>query len=290
MRWLPTLVSRATKTPLQFRVFQEAYDRSRYSEIHPRTRLGRKHDFDRRYNSQTRALEAGLANVGLGVLFGNHRYPLEELLALLEHADHLHWATGRWPARVCLPTAKSLQGIGVTIPFSVESGPSRHTAAEDEAGLDKPYARLSEVLYALARLALPHIATVSSERDPPALLSRLDQYTPCTSLNVHPGVGDNTRFHEGQRDDTVHFEQAPSYSRDPIETVKRLRERGFTPLLGPITNKLIHDMRTLPSTPNLVCVDVGGGRRTLAEREVANDFCEAHLAVDSRTMVSDACD
>lgn len=203
----------AKKTALQFRVFQETYNREKYAAIHPVTKYGRKHDFDKRYQSQADALQAGFNNIGLGVLFGNHHYPIEEIDSLQAHANDLKSKTGKYPARVCLPSAKHLEQISVNIPFIIQE--------------KSTYQQFSEIIYALARLAMPTIGLVSSERDESTLLTELDKYATCTTLNVHPGVGDNIKFHENTPNNDIHFEQAPSFSRDPDHFINTHEMKGY---------------------------------------------------------------
>lgn len=216
----------ASRTALQFRVFQETYNRENYAAIHPATKYGRKHDFDYRYYSQERALAHGFDNVGLGVLFGNYHLPIEEINHLQMHAMALKDKTGKSPARICLPSAKHLKTISVTIPYPLSSKHLDHQ--DNKKSLSW---KLSEVIYALARLAMPTLSIVSSERDEPELLAELDKYATCTTLNVHPGVGDNIRYHEKINYHEIHFEQAPSFSRQPKETISSFLTRGYRPWL-----------------------------------------------------------
>lgn len=219
----------APNTALQFRVFQETYNREKYTEIHPKTKYGRKHDFDNRYHSQELALACGFDNAGLGVLFGNHHLPIEEINSLQIHAMELVSKTGKPPARICLPSAKYLDTIQVDIPFSLST---HHAKASN---VDKSiYWKFSEVIYALARLAMPTLNIVSSERDEPGLLAELDKYATCTTLNVHPGVGDNIRFNEKRIYDQIHFEQSPTYFRNPKAMVSAFQSRGYRPWLANI--------------------------------------------------------
>ena len=178
--------------------------------------------------AQARALDAGFDNVGIGALFGLRRYPLEEVLGLMEHAAALKRSHGVEPIRVCLPTANFLPNIGVQIPYVLKKG------SYDEQGnllRASHYELFDELIYALAKLAMPRLSLVSSERDPQGLLRILDRYATCTVLNVHPGVGDNVRHHRGMDVDEVHFEQATSFSRDPEETLRDMRARGYNPIL-----------------------------------------------------------
>jgi hypothetical protein len=237
----------ARHTALQFRVFQETYDRNVYKRIHPATKHGRKHQFDVRYESQIVAMSYGFDNYGLGVLLGNHPRPITEIDGLQQHAIYAHARTGQWPARVNLPSAKHLENIAVDIAFDMHLG----SAGSAQFGPGSLYWMSSELIYALTRLALPHVSLVSSERDSPALLNLLDRYATCTTLNVHPGVGDNIRFHEGIDFLTPHFEQAPSYSRDPRTLRLNYDARGFAPVLADIENPSVFERASVARTVNL---------------------------------------
>jgi len=216
-----------SKTSLQFRVFQETYNKDTYAKMHPK---GPKADYDFRRQSQARALEAGIDNVGLGVLFGLHSRPLEELEGLREHAEELERDHGKKPARVCLPSANELTNIGVEIPHFLDRG--TYTEGRNEIVEAGDYEKFNELIYALARLAMPTINIVSSERDGPAMLRILDKYATCTTLNVHPGVGDNARIFPCNGNSETHFEQATTFPRDPKTTIEEMRERGYNPVLG----------------------------------------------------------
>lgn len=212
-------------TSLQFRVFQETYNKETYASMHQR---GPKRNFENRYYSQSRALDAGFDNIGFGALFGLHRYPIEEIEGLQEHVRHIHENHGVNPARVCLPSANFLPQYDVKIPFILEKGKYTNEHELIQMG---PYEYFDELIYALAKLALPHINLVSSERDPPGMLNILDHYASCSVINVHPGVGDNTKHHKRVKEEGLHFEQANSFSREPKKTLENMRLRGFNPLL-----------------------------------------------------------
>jgi hypothetical protein len=235
----------AKKTNLQFRIFQETYDRATYSRIHPITKWGRKHDYDNRYEAQITAMQHGFDDYGLGILFGNHALPIDEIDGLQAHACYAKEKTGRWPARVNLPSAKHLENIEVDIPFDL------HMGQAVAGSTSVAYRMSSELIYALTRLALPHLSIVSSERDSPDLLRVLDRYATCTTLNVHPGVGDNIRFNEGIDFMTPHFEQAPSFSRDPRTLALDYAAAGYRAFLGPITNRSVFDRKSVARTVNL---------------------------------------
>ncbi len=68
-----------------YQLFQETYHRDTYSRVHL---AGRKRDFDWRIGAMSRAMEAGIDDVGVGVLFGLYDWRFE-VLALMQHVAQL---------------------------------------------------------------------------------------------------------------------------------------------------------------------------------------------------------
>ncbi|MBR4965618.1 MAG: [Lachnospiraceae bacterium] len=66
-------------------LFQETYHKESYLELHP---TGPKHDYDYHTEAMDRAMEGGIDDVGLGVLFGLEKYRYE-FAGLIMHAEHL---------------------------------------------------------------------------------------------------------------------------------------------------------------------------------------------------------
>ena len=66
-------------------LFQETYNKKSYEELHP---TGPKHDYAYHTEAMDRAMEGGIDDVGLGVLFGLESYKYE-FIGLLMHAEHL---------------------------------------------------------------------------------------------------------------------------------------------------------------------------------------------------------
>lgn len=83
-----------------YQVFQETYHHATYAAVHPRGT--RKHDYAWRVTAMHRAMEAGIDDVGLGVLFGLHDWRFE-LLGLLQHAHELERAFGIGPHTISVP-------------------------------------------------------------------------------------------------------------------------------------------------------------------------------------------
>jgi biotin synthase-like enzyme len=232
------------KTSIQFRVFQETYNKKVYAEVHPK---GPKSNYNFRIESQARALEAEFDNVGLGALFCLNQYPIEEINGLQKHAETIKKKFGKYPIRVCLPTANFLEGIGVTVPFIIPRGEYDKFG---ELVKSNYYELFDELIFALGRLAMPTINIVSSERDPYGMLKILDKYATCTTLDVHPGVGDNIEHHKTKFEKInkeykseareVHFEQATVFPREPKTTIEDMKKRGYNPILGKIEEETKH--------------------------------------------------
>ena len=74
-------------------LFQETYHKESYLALHP---TGPKHDYDWHTEAMDRAMEGGIDDVGLGVLFGLEKYRYE-FVGLLMHAEHLEavWGVGQ---------------------------------------------------------------------------------------------------------------------------------------------------------------------------------------------------
>ena len=91
-------------------LFQETYHRETYEALHP---VGPKASYDWHTEAMDRAMQAGLDDVGLGVLFGlaDYRY---EFTAMLLHAEHLEATYGVGPHTISVPRIRSAEGINTT--------------------------------------------------------------------------------------------------------------------------------------------------------------------------------
>ncbi|MCX7658105.1 MAG: [FeFe] hydrogenase H-cluster radical SAM maturase HydG, partial [Oscillospiraceae bacterium] len=74
-------------------LFQETYNKKAYEQLHP---TGPKHDYAYHTEAMDRAMDGGIDDVGLGVLFGLNLYRYD-FVGLLMHAEHLEAAKGVGP-------------------------------------------------------------------------------------------------------------------------------------------------------------------------------------------------
>lgn len=80
-------------------LFQETYNKASYLQLHP---TGPKHDYDYHTEAMDRAMQGGIDDVGLGVLFGLNNYAYD-LVGLLMHAEHLDQTYGVGPHTISVP-------------------------------------------------------------------------------------------------------------------------------------------------------------------------------------------
>jgi len=188
---------------LQFRVFQETYNREIYRQKHP---FGPKADYTFRRESQSRAMDAEFDNYGFGVLLGLNPSFVQEIDDLVKHAQEMMVRYGKSPARVCLPTANMLKGVNNV-----------------EEQIHVP-SKANELAYALARLAMPEVSIVSSERDTPEMLRTLDRYATNRTVDVQPSVGGNLQ--QALSKDSL-LKQATVHPTSPEATRKDYANRGY---------------------------------------------------------------
>ncbi|WP_124066723.1 [FeFe] hydrogenase H-cluster radical SAM maturase HydG [Clostridium sp. E02] len=88
-------------------LFQETYHKESYEQLHP---TGPKHDYAYHTEAMDRAMEGGIDDVGIGVLFGLERYRYE-FAGLLMHAEHLEAVHGVGPHTISVPRIKNADDI-----------------------------------------------------------------------------------------------------------------------------------------------------------------------------------
>ena len=135
-------------------LFQETYNRKRYEELHP---TGPKSDYEWHTEAHDRAMEAGIDDVGLGVLFGLEGYAYE-FAALIMHAEHLEARFGVGPHTISVPRVKPAMDID---PDTFDNG------IPDE---------MFEKIIALIRIAVPYTGMIISTRESEAVRAAALQY------------------------------------------------------------------------------------------------------------------
>ena len=132
-------------------LFQETYNKKSYEELHP---TGPKHDYAYHTEAMDRAMEAGIDDVGLGVLFGLELYRYE-FAALLMHAEHLEAVHGVGPHTISVPRLKKADDID---PDTFDNGIDDDTFAK---------------ICALIRISVPYTGMIISTRESQAVREKV---------------------------------------------------------------------------------------------------------------------
>lgn len=185
-------------------LFQETYHKESYESLHP---YGPKHNYAYHTEAMDRAMEGGIDDVGLGVLFGLERYRYE-FAGLLMHAEHLEAVHGVGPHTISVPRIKHADDID---PNVFDNG------IDDEVFCK---------LIALIRIAVPYTGMIISTRESQAVREKaLHLGISQISGASRTSVGGYTE--EERPTDTEQFDVSDQRSLD--EVIKWLMDMDFIP-------------------------------------------------------------
>lgn len=185
-------------------LFQETYHKESYLKLHP---TGPKHDYDYHTEAMDRAMEGGIDDVGLGVLFGLELY-MYEFVGLLMHAEHLEAVHGVGPHTISVPRLKRADDID---PDAFDNGIS------DE---------MFNKLIACIRISVPYTGMIISTRESEAVRAKalgigISQISGASRTSVG-GYTEEERPHDSEQFDV-------SDQRTLDEVVRWLMELGYIP-------------------------------------------------------------
>lgn len=186
-------------------LFQETYHKESYEKLHP---TGPKHDYNYHTEAMDRAMEGGIDDVGLGVLFGLELYRYE-FAGLLMHAEHLEAVHGVGPHTISVPRIRRADDID---PSTFDNGIDDDTFAK---------------LVACIRIAVPYTGMIVSTRESQA----------CRERVLHLGVsqisgGSRTSvggYVEAEPEDASSAQFDVSDTRSLDEVVNWLMKLGYIP-------------------------------------------------------------
>ncbi len=127
-----------------YQLFQETYHRGQYAKYHI---SGPKADYDYHLSAIDRAFDAGIDDVGIGVLFGLTDYKYE-ILALMSHIEHLEAKYGMGPHTISVPRLEPATGSDIA------SNPP-HPVSDDDF----------RKIIAILRVAVPYVGIILSTRE-----------------------------------------------------------------------------------------------------------------------------
>lgn len=185
-------------------LFQETYHKESYEKLHP---TGPKHNYCYHTEAMDRAMEGGIDDVGLGVLYGLELYRYE-FAGQLMHAEHLEAVHGVGPHTISVPRLKKADDID---PTKFDNGISDETFAK---------------ICALIRIAVPYTGMIISTRESQKVREQvINLGVSQISGASRTSVGGYT---EADRPtDTEQFDVSDQRSLD--EVVRWLMENGHIP-------------------------------------------------------------
>ena len=185
-------------------LFQETYHKESYEKLHP---TGPKHDYAYHTEAMDRAMEGGIDDVGLGVLFGLEMYRYE-FAGLLMHAEHLEAVHGVGPHTISVPRIKRADDID---PNVFDNGIS-----------DDIFAKIC----ALIRICVPYTGMIISTRESQAVREKVIRLgVSQISGASRTSVGGYTE--EERPTDTEQFDVSDQRTLD--EVVRWLMEMDYIP-------------------------------------------------------------
>ena len=186
-------------------LFQETYNKDSYETLHP---TGPKHNYKYHTEAMDRAMQGGIDDVGLGVLFGLESYRYE-FAGLLMHAEHLESVYGVGPHTISVPRVKKADDIN---PDEFDNGID-----------DDIFAKIT----ACIRIAVPYTGMIVSTRESAECRARL------LKLGVSQVSGASKTSVGGyfnpmpEKEKSAQFDVSDRRSLD--EVIKWLMELGYLP-------------------------------------------------------------
>ena len=188
-----------------FQLFQETYNHETYHKVHTG---GKKQDYDYRVTALHRAMEVGIDDVGIGVLFGLYNFRFE-LLALMQHIQELEKVFGIGPHTISVPRLEPATGSDIAShpPFAVS---------------DLDFRKIVAIL----RLAVPYTGIIMSTRETAQM--RRDTF----ALGVSQ-ISAGSRTNPGGYTDSLHEVDGGQFClgdhRLLDEVIRDVAEMGYIP-------------------------------------------------------------
>jgi 2-iminoacetate synthase len=184
-------------------LFQETYHKETYEYLHPK---GPKHNYAYHTEAMDRAMDGGIDDVGLGVLFGLNMYKYD-FVGLLMHAKHLEDAKGVGPHTISVPRIRPADQVDLN---------EYSNAVPDD---------IFKKIVAILRIAVPYTGIIMSTRE--SEKTRTD----CLKLGLSQVSGASCTsvggYAEKEKENTAQFEVNDTRTLD--EVVNWLLKLGYIP-------------------------------------------------------------
>ena len=182
-----------------YQLFQETYHKPTYKKLHK----GPKADYERQLFAHDRAFEAGIDDVGLGVLYGLYDWRFDTL-ALISHGQYLDRTYGVGPHTFSVPRLQPAETVKDKWPYAV---------SEEE---------ILKII-AILRLSVPYTGMIISTRERPEIRAKAFEIgisqTSAASCTSPGGYGKNT--------DLKQFSLSDERSVD--EVIESILDEGLLP-------------------------------------------------------------
>ncbi len=184
-------------------LFQETYHKENYEYLHP---TGPKHNYSYHTEAMDRAMEGGIDDVGIGVLFGLNLYKYD-FVGLLMHAKHLEDTFGVGPHTISVPRIRPADDVDMN---------DYSNAIPDE---------IFQKIVAILRIAVPYTGLIISTRESQetrekVLALGVSQISGASSTSVGG-------YAEKEKENSAQFEVSDTRTLD--EVVNWLLELGYIP-------------------------------------------------------------
>lgn len=184
-------------------LFQETYHKETYEQLHP---TGPKHNYEYHTEAMDRAMQAGIDDVGIGVLFGLNTYKYD-FVGMLMHAEHLEATYGVGPHTISVPRIRPAD--------DVNTDDFKNSISDD----------IFEKIVAILRIAVPYTGMIISTRESREVRERtlkigISQLSGGSKTNVGGYSGEHT-------DETAQFDTSDNRTLDEI--VDWLMSLGYIP-------------------------------------------------------------
>lgn len=185
-------------------LFQETYHREQYEALHP---TGPKHNYAYHTEAMDRAMQAGIDDVGCGVLFGLNLYQYD-FVGLLMHAEHLEAVYGVGPHTISVPRLRDADDID---------------ASQFKNGISDA---LFQKIVAILRISAPYAGLIVSTRESQKTREMVLPYG-VSQLSGGSRTSVGGYADGGEEEDSSQFEISDNRTLDEI--VRWLLELGHMP-------------------------------------------------------------
>ncbi len=186
-----------------YQLFQETYHQDTYRKMH----RGPKADYQRQITAHCRAFEAGIDDLGIGVLFGLYDYRFE-VLALVQHAQFMARVLGVGPHTISVPRFQSARTVNLKLKYKVS---------------DDDFLKLIAVL----RLTVPYTGMIISTREKPAI--RRKAFAVGISQASAASRAEPGGYKKGNKKQATESQFTLNDNRSLDEVVKDICQLGYLP-------------------------------------------------------------